>query len=116
MGLSAGRLTHVLAFESRDTIGSGEPDDGNTEGAFVERFTTAAGRKFLRGGEDVMAARLEGVQPATFFVRYFSDTLEITTDWRIRDTRTGVYYAILAVTPWEDRSFIDILAQSGVAT
>lgn len=116
MGISGGKLTHRLAFESRDIISSDEPDDGNTEGEFVERFVTAAGRKFLRGNEEILASRLEGVQTSNFFVRVSSDTKQVTTDWRIRDTRTGLYYAIRIVTPREDRAFIDIVAESGVAT
>jgi hypothetical protein len=74
-----------------------------------------ARRQFVRGGEDVMAARLEGRQPVVLTVRKSTDTDDITTDWRATDARTGAVYNIRTVQPSEDRAWIDLLCESGVA-
>lgn len=122
---TVGQLTERLAFDSRGPRSPNAPDDGNTEGAFVQRFERRARRQFLRGTEEVTAARLEGRQPVLFTVRACSQTRQITTDWQIRDVRsgefvggkwTGASYAIKAVNPTEDHAWIDILAEAGVAS
>jgi hypothetical protein len=40
----------------------------------------------------------------------------VTTDWRVRDVRTGTIYNIRDITPSDDRAFLDFLVQSGVAS
>jgi hypothetical protein len=69
----------------------------------------------LRGGEGVQAARLEGQQPAIVRVRACTATLRIRPDWRMRDLRSGVAYAIRGITLSPDRGYLDVLVQSGVA-
>ncbi len=114
---TAGQLHERIAFDSREPVDPAEPDSGNTEGDFAERFVlwAWARARYLRGTEAVMASRLEGRQPAIITVRASSLSRQITTDWRARDTRTGIAYAIRGITPTEDRAFFDILAESGVA-
>ena len=109
-----GQLDQRIAFQSRGPATG--PDDGNTEGPFVDRFTLNARRQFLRGSETVMASRLEGRQPVLFTVHASSLSRQITTDWQARDTRSGELYAVKAVNPTEDRAWIDVLAESGVAS
>lgn len=109
-----GQLDQRITFRSRGPhVG---PDDGNTEGEFADRFTLNARRQFLRGSETVQAARLEGRQPVLFSVYASSLSRQITTDWQARDARTGQVFAIKAVNPTEDRAWIEILAESGVAS
>lgn len=115
MTTTAGQLNERIAFDSREPIDPAEPDSGNTEGDFAERFVLWARAQFLRGTEAVMASRLEGRQPVVFTVRASSLSRQITTEWRARDTRTGIAYAIRSVTATEDRAFMDILAESGIA-
>lgn len=110
----AGELTERIAFESRGP--STGPDDGNTQGDFVERFCLSAKRQNLRGTETVMASRLQGRQPAVFTVRASSLSCQITTDWQARDKRTGTVFAIHGVTRTSDRAWYEILAESGVAS
>lgn len=120
---TAGQLREKIAFDSRGPhVG---PDDGNTQGAFEERFVVSARRQDLRGGETVMASRLEGRQPVLLTVRSTSLTKQITTDWQARDARsgsfvggkwTGITYAIKAINPTEDRAWIDIIVEAGVAS
>ncbi len=111
---TAGQLSEHIGFESRGTATG--PDDGNTEGGFVERFCLHARRQNLRGTEMVMASRLEGRQPVIFTVRASSLSCQITTDWQARDKRSGVVFAIRGVTRTEDRAWYEILAESGVAS
>lgn len=41
--------------------------------------------RYLRGGETVQAARLQGRQPIVVTVRYDPALDAVTTDWRMRD-------------------------------
>lgn len=111
---TAGQLNERIAFESRGAATG--PDDGNTQGEFAERFCLHARRQNLRGTEAVMASRLEGRQPVIFTVRASSLSCQITTDWQARDARTGAIYAIKGVTRTPDRGWIEVLAESGVAS
>lgn len=113
------RLRERLAFDVRVDLTAGSPpsdDYGNVEGDFVEQFSVAARIKPLRGGEDVLASRLSGVQPVVFQVRVSANTRRITTAWRARDVRRGTHYNINSITNMDERNeFFDILATSGVA-
>lgn len=121
----SGQLFSKVAFDQRIEESDGH---GNDRGDFVERFTRRAGFTFLRGGETVIASRLEGRQPIVVRVRRDSDTLKITPDWRMRDTRNGAWdgeddqrywkgptYAVRSIAPAEDRQFLDIMVEGGVA-
>lgn len=121
----AGQLFERVAFDSRLEIDDGA---GNREGEFVERFQRRAGFTFLRGTETVIASRLEGRQPIVVRVRACSETRKIAPDWRMRDLRngewsgvgedafwTGPIYAVRSVIPTEDRQWIDVTVESGVA-
>jgi len=118
-------LFHKVAFDSRAAEDDGE---GNVEGKFVQRFECRAGFTFLRGGETVIAGRLEGRQPVVVRVRRSSNTLQIAPDWRMRDLRNGEWlgepdapywsgpeYAVRSVIPTDDRLFLDVTVESGGA-
>jgi SPP1 family predicted phage head-tail adaptor len=109
--MPAGKLNERITFAVR---GTGTDGYGNEESGFVDQFTVWAGFKALRGGEDVIAARLEGRQPVVLTLRRSSEALRITTGWRATDAR-GAIYNIRAVTPDEKRQFIDLLCEAGVA-
>lgn len=109
---SAGDLFHLVAFDQRQAIDRG---DGVTVGEWQERFQARAGYTDLRGGEGVMAGRLQGQHTQVIFVRARPDTLQAFPDWRIRDVRTGISYNIREITLTDDRQFRDFLCQSGVA-
>lgn len=111
---SAGELRDRVAFEQRV-----DEDDnaGNTQGAFEHRFDVAAAIVGKFGGEAVVAARLEGREPATITVRYSPVTATVTPEWRIRDTRTGVVYNIRSIDDrMRRRQWLDMLCEAGVAT
>ncbi|MBW9113149.1 head-tail adaptor protein [Rhizobium cauense] len=121
----AGRLNEKVAFDER---ADQEDGHGNVQDAFVEQFQRRAGFTYMRGGETVIASRLEGRQPTIVRVRRDSDTLKIGPDWRMRDSRNGSWqgtdenrywdgpiYAVRSIAPTEDRQFLDIMVESGVA-
>ena len=107
----AGQLSERFAFEeptlTDDSYG------GTTEG-FTERVVASARRVFKRGGEGVLAARLEGKQPAIITVRSSLGARAITPAWRARDVRTGALYNIRSVEPTEDRAWLEMLIEGGV--
>jgi head-tail adaptor len=127
---SSGDLRHLYAFDKRVDIDRG---DGVTVGKWQEQCTGRAGVINLRGGETVIASRLQGRSPKIVFVRATSATRKISTDWRMRDVRTGqivddpagdmvdgkkwtgVSYNVSEIIFSEDRAWVDCLGQSGGA-
>lgn len=112
---AAGTMRDRLRFEVRpvDT-----PDDyGNpVTGEFAAQFTRYVEIKPMRGGEDVLAARLTGTQPILIRARYDTQTARITPDWRAVDVRTGTVYAIrTAVDMDRRRTWIEMMAIAGEA-
>lgn len=112
MPTGAGSLQERVAFDQR---GSGSDGGGGVVTAWQERFTRWAAYVHRNGGEAVMADRLQGRHTLVIRVRADSQTRAISSDWRVRDARTGTVYSIHDVTPTVDRAWVDILAQSGAA-
>lgn len=110
---SAGDLFYRVAFDRK---GQGSDGAGGRSTDFVEQFCCRAAFVHLRGGEAVQAARLQGQHTQVIRVRSAVLTRGVTTDWRIRDVRTGEVFNIRDVSPGLDRQFIDFLCQKGVAT
>ena len=110
--MKAGKLYHSFAFEKRVEVSDGR---GNTIGDWLEQFRCRAGRDIMRGGETVMAARLEGRQAVIVTVRASSRTRMVNSDWRARDARTGETYNIRTVQPSERRDHIEFFCEAGVA-
>jgi len=110
----AGHFDHRFAFDAREVI-----DDGygnQVAGDFKERFQQNADVIVMKGGEDVMAARLEGVQPIILRVRVSNYSRQITTDWQARDVRTGELYNIMTITKDSySGSVFEMFCRSGVA-
>lgn len=112
--MKAGELTERFRFEKRrDT--SPEGDGGGTYvGKWEPQFTAAAKLRFRRGGEDVLAARLAGRQPAVLTIRASRQAREVAVDWRCVNARTGAAYNIRDITPTADRAAIEMLIEGGV--
>lgn len=111
---NAGDLRDRLRFEQRAVLddGYGNP----VSGEFAEQFSRWAEVKPMRGGEDVLAARLQGTQPIMIRVRYDSLTKTITPEWRAVDVRNGTVYAIRTAVDMERRRmWIEMMAEAGVA-
>lgn len=63
----------------------------------------------LKGGEPVMAQRLQGVQPAIVALRANPVTRAVDNAWRGIDKRTGQIHEFTAVSETGDRVWIEIL-------
>lgn len=103
----AGALRDRVAFQERGLDGNGD-----RLGEYADSFQRAAAILRLRGGEEVMAGRLAGKKPTLITVRLDSSTRDITTDWRVRNTRTGETFEIKDVALTKDRAFLDVLAEA----
>ena len=112
---AAGKLRYRLQFSMRQTLADGY---GNTDsGEWVDQFNPVwAGIRFLRGGEDVLASRLEARGPAILTIRNSVNARQITHEWRARDTETDEIYQIKERPRLtDDRAFLEMLAETGVA-
>lgn len=111
--VGAGKLDRRLRFDRPKQVSDGA---GNFTDGWEEQFTVAANRKWLRGGESVLAARLEAKQPAIVTIRNSSSAREITADWRCVDVRAERVYAIRENPKESDnRGYLEFLVESGVA-
>lgn len=111
--MRAGELRERFEFQERPPVSDGY---GNEQGPWQARYECAARRQMLRGGETVMASRLDGRQPAVLTIRANSQARRITTDWRARDMRSDEVWNIRSISLSEKRDFLDILVERGVAT
>ena len=116
--MHAGRLDRRLQFAERREVDDGM---GNTVAEYVPQYECAANIKRLRGGESVLAARLEAKQPVVVTVRACTAARAITHDWRATDLRDGTIYAVKENPRYptdksgrEDRGHLEFLAMSGV--
>lgn len=101
----AGNLRSKVMFQRRT-----EDANGDLLGPFEDVSARAAEIIYLRGGEPVMAQRLQGVQPAVVAVYADSVTRTVTNAWRLIDSNTGQIHEITApptITP--DRRWVEIL-------
>lgn len=111
--MTAGKLRDRVTFGSRSIVDDGYGNE--VSGPFEDHFTVWAGITYLRGSEAVIAARLEGRQPAVVRVRTSRQSRQITTDWQMRNERDGVIYAVRSIIETEDRAFLDVTVEAGVA-
>lgn len=105
-----GNLDERATFYSPTATADGY--GGRVDG-WTSEFTRWARRQYLRGSESVQAARLQGRQPVLLTVRRDSGTETITTEWKVGIGASE--YNIRTVEPHEDRRYIDLLCESGVA-
>lgn len=123
--IDAGQMDYSVAFDAPAKVPDGH---GGTETGWtkdVQAVKEYAAFRYLRGGETVQAARLQGKQPVVVTVYSNSATRQITTVWRMRDVRAGAYdakdiwigdvYNIRSIIPTSDRQFLEITAERGVA-
>lgn len=118
--MAAPLLNHV-AFDEPTQADNGQ---GGTISGWLERFCTRAHFKYLRGGETVLQARLSGQQTVVVKVRNSAAARSITPVWRMRDLHRGstagefpgVIYNIRSIIPSDDRLYLELTCQSGVAT
>lgn len=108
------RLIERVGFEAPQT---GNDGGGGVANGFTEQFERRAEYIHLRGGEAVIAARLQGQHTQIIRVRDEPEARAVTTSWRIVDKRNGDVFNIREIAPAEnDRRFRDFTCQKGVAT
>lgn len=113
---SAGKMRERVTLSRRIAANPDAPDDlGNVESHWEDLCTVWAEYIHLKGGEAIIAGRLQGRHPLVIRLRASSFSREIATDWRVIDARTGTVFAIKDVTHTPDRAWIELLAESGVA-
>jgi head-tail adaptor len=111
--MPTGDLRERVAFDLRSGVSDGA---GNFEDAWTETVAPVAARiRPLKGGESVVAQRLQGSQPVVITVRSSAATRALTTDCRARALRSGKTYNVTAVTPDERRAYVDLLCVAGGA-
>lgn len=112
--ITANDLRDRVSLEKREEIDDGY---GGTVGAWVPQFERNACILLSKGGETVIASRLQSIQPALIIVRHDAETATITAAWRLIETRSGTVYNIRTSADMERRGrFITMLCESGVAT
>lgn len=115
-------MTRITASDLRDRVRlerHEEIDDGygGVVGQWVTQFERNACILLSKGGETVIAARLQSIQPALIIVRHDAETATITAAWRLIETRSGTIYNIRTSADMERRRrFITMLCEAGVAT
>lgn len=113
--IDAGHMDYAVAFDRPVK----EPDGaGGTETRWSppeDAVKAYAKFRYLRGGETVQAARLSGRQPAVVTVYSTEASRQITPAWRMRDERSGEIYNIRSVIPTDDRAFLELTVERGVA-
>lgn len=109
MGKLRDRVTFALP-------GSVTDDYGNVESGFVDQFTVAANILYVKGGEQVMAARLDGKQPVVITIRSSTESAQIKTDWRAVDARDPTrIFNVRSIQPSDRKDFTELLCEIGGA-
>ena len=113
---ATGRLTERVKFQ-RMRLGNPDlPNDyGNLVQMWVDDISVAAEFIHLRGGESVLAGRLQGRHTQVIRVRSSAGSRAVSTDWRVTDTRRGQVFNIRDITEVEGGLYLDMLCETGVA-
>lgn len=115
-------MTRITASDLRDRVSlekQEEVDDGygGVTGQWVAQFERDACILLSKGGETVIASRLQSIQPALIIVRFDAETSTITAAWRLIETRSGTVYNIRTSADMERRGrFITMLCEAGAPT
>lgn len=109
----AGRLDRRFRFSRRVDVEDGH---GNTVAEMQFQFEMAGNRKYMRGGEAVLASRLTAKTPAIITIRNCDNARQIHPEWQAEDARTGELFQIKESPRESDnRGYVEMLVLSGVA-
>lgn len=108
----AGQLRQVLIAQRRVEQ---EDQYGNTQGEWQEQARFNASVEARRGGEAVIAGRLQGTVTYIVTARYSIAAAAVQPDWRLVDARSGAVYNIRTWVPRPKRDYIDGDVEMGVA-
>lgn len=108
----APRLKERVAFDRPGGVSDGQ---GGITKEWVEEIPkVGAAFRYLRGGETVQAARLEGRQPVVATIRNNGVAKQIDATWRMRDLFQPHVYAVQSVIPTDDDLYLEITAERGL--
>lgn len=109
--VNAGDLRYRVQFQKRAAAADGA---GNVEGDWTTQFTRWARITPLKGGEEVTARRLQGMQPAIIRVRSDSATQTITPQWRAIDVIRDTTYNVKTISNVDEQNiWLDMMCESG---
>lgn len=106
------KLFEAVAFDAPTPQADGQ---GGREDGWTQGHACRAQFLYLRGGETVQAARLAGRQPVVVTIRQCDAARLITPEWRMRDTRRSDVYNIRSIVPTDDRMYLELTCEKGVA-
>lgn len=115
-------MARITASDLRDRVSlekQEEVDDGygGVTGQWVVQFERDACILLSKGGETVIASRLQSIQPALIIVRFDAETSTITADWRLIEVRSGTTYNIRTSADMERRGrWWTMLCDAGAPT
>ncbi|KFI24510.1 phage head-tail adapter protein [Haematobacter missouriensis] len=109
---AAGGRNFRVAFDEPIATPNGQ---GGQLMGWTERLHAYARIMWLRGSETVIAARLAGRQPAVVVIPSSTIARLITTEWRMRDVRSGDVFNIRTMVESDDRADIELTVEKGVA-
>ncbi|WP_444881520.1 head-tail adaptor protein [Haematobacter genomosp. 1] len=109
---AAGDRNFRVAFDEPVATPNGQ---GGQLMGWTERLQAYAAIRWLRGSETVIAARLAGRQPAVVTIPASAIARLITTEWRMRDIRSGDEFNIRSMVESDDRADIELTVEKGVA-
>lgn len=111
--MPAGDLNEMVAIERPVAAQNGL---GGTEAGWEEVSRGWAHYRWLRGGEAVMQGRLRGRQAVVVTLRRVQSLSSVQADWRLRDLRTGTLFNVRSIVRTDDRMFLELTCETGVAT
>ncbi|AYD00023.1 head-tail adaptor protein [Neorhizobium sp. NCHU2750] len=114
--INAAKLNRRVAFDA--PLSGDDGHGGQLLGFAPDEAATRlwANIRYLRGGETVQAARLEGRQPVVVTLRDAAASRAIDASWRMRDESGTIYNIQSGPVPTDDRRFLEFTMESGVAT
>lgn len=104
-----GDLRRKLVFSRREKSSGTR---GVKVTGFIEQFQAWGDIRLLRGGEEVIGSRLEGVQPAIATVRASPKSAQITSGW-IFESQGQTWNVKEPPRLTEDRLFYEMLVSRG---
>lgn len=111
MAARIGELRHRITFQKAELV---DDEYGGQTQTWVDKGTVFAKFQYLKGGEEVMAARLQAKQPAIITVRSDGVTRQADPTWRIRDADSALWNIRAITDPTGRRAWLEILAEKGV--
>ncbi len=111
----ARKLLNRILLQRRTLDGNGDPlGPWGAVPSEADDSAWAAQVVWLKGGETVMAQRLQGVQPVVIVLRACTTSRAVDNAWRGVDVRDRQVYEFSGATLTEDRMWVEVLGVAKV--